>query len=176
VLGSEAHQTQQLAHAVLDLVARRPVQLQRLADDLHHALARVERRERVLEHHLHLAPQRLELLALCGGDVVTVEAELPFGGVDQAHDGPRHRRLPAARLPHQADGLALGDGQGHVVHRVDPCHLAVHDEALLDRKEHLQVLDVDERPAVVGAHAASTPVDLAARPISPGLTSRSCVF
>jgi hypothetical protein len=32
------------------------VQLERLADDLHHALARVQRRERVLEDHLHLPP------------------------------------------------------------------------------------------------------------------------
>ena len=47
-----------LALARLELVDR-----ERLADDRADRLARVQRRVRVLEDHLHLAPQRLELLA-----------------------------------------------------------------------------------------------------------------
>jgi hypothetical protein len=85
------------------------VQAQRHPDDLAHALARVERRERILEDHLHLAPQRLHLLPPRPSDVLPAKAERAVGRVDQAHDRPRHRRLAAAGLPHQPERLALVD-------------------------------------------------------------------
>ena len=62
------------------------MQAQRLPDDLDHALARVQRRERILEDHLHLAAERRELAPPGVGDVVATEADAALGGVDQAHD------------------------------------------------------------------------------------------
>src|SRR5581483_3719855 len=49
------------------------VDAQRLADDPADAVARVQRRERVLEDHLHPPPQRPELALAEVGDVVPVE-------------------------------------------------------------------------------------------------------
>ena len=51
-----------------------PVQLQRVADDLADALARVQRRVGVLEDHLHLAPQRAQLAATELGQLGAAEA------------------------------------------------------------------------------------------------------
>ena len=36
----------------------------------------------------------------------------------QLQDGPAQRGLAAAGLPHQAQGLAPPDEQGHVLHRL----------------------------------------------------------
>ena len=58
-------------------VALGAMQPQRRAHDLAHALAGVERREGVLEDHLHLPPQRLHLPARRFGDVVAAEADAP---------------------------------------------------------------------------------------------------
>ena len=59
VLGREPHPLEQALHGAAQLGAGLDaVQAHRVADDLHDALARVERRVRVLEDHLHLAAQR----------------------------------------------------------------------------------------------------------------------
>ena len=59
VVGREADDLEQLLHAPAHLAARAlPVDAERVADDLADALARVERRVRVLEDHLHLAAER----------------------------------------------------------------------------------------------------------------------
>ena len=75
--------------------------------------------------------------------------------------------FPQPDSPTRPTRLPLVDREGHVVHGVDARHLAVDDEALLDREEDLQVLDLDERPRRsstapraalrLDAHAASTP-------------------
>ena len=119
-----------MEHGAIPLTELGHRQAQRLADDLHDPLARVERGERVLEHHLHLPAERLELPAACRCDVVAAERDAPAGGIDQAHDRAGQRRLAAARLAHQADGLPLGDVQRHVVHGVHPRDLAVDEEPL----------------------------------------------
>ena len=49
---------------------------QRLGDQLAHALARVERGVRVLEDHLHLAPQRSQRAAVEARDVAPLEDDL----------------------------------------------------------------------------------------------------
>ena len=58
VLGREADDVHQLLHAPLGVAARLAVDHERVGDDRAHALARVERGVRILEDHLHLAPQR----------------------------------------------------------------------------------------------------------------------
>ena len=57
--GFEPDASQQLAHAPLDVVLA--AQPQRQPDDLPDALARVQRRLRVLEDHLQLAPHGPQL-------------------------------------------------------------------------------------------------------------------
>ena len=62
VLGVQADDLEQLLHAALDLgLGAELVHLERLGDDEADALARVQRRVRVLEDHHHLAPDRPHL-------------------------------------------------------------------------------------------------------------------
>ena len=63
VLGVQPDALEQLARARLPLVARHAGDAQRRGEDLADPLARVERRLRILEDHLHLAPQRRHLAA-----------------------------------------------------------------------------------------------------------------
>ena len=79
------------------------------------ALARVQRRVRVLEDHLHLAPQRHELLARACVTSVAAEAQRAAGRLEQPHDRARQRRLAAARLADEAERLALVQGERDVV-------------------------------------------------------------
>ena len=58
VLGREPDDVHQLLHAPLRVAVRLAVDDERVGDDRAHALARVERGRRILEDHLHLAPQR----------------------------------------------------------------------------------------------------------------------
>src|ERR687895_1913497 len=149
VLLLEPDLAEQLPNLRLHVLAVRTVEAQRHPDYLPHPLAGIERRERVLEHHLHLAPQGLHLPAARLRDVLAAEAQRAVRGVDEAHDRPRHRRLPAARLADQPDGLPFCDGEGHVVDGVHLRHLALDQDALLDREEDLEVLDLDQRRAVL---------------------------
>ena len=130
------------------------VQAQRRRHQLAHRLARVQRRERVLEDHLHVAAQRLERLAARGGDVLAVEADLAGAGLEQPHQRPRQRGLAAARLPHQPHRLALVEGEADVVDGLDAGHLAAEHDALAHREVLAQVVDLEQRlGAVALAHA-----------------------
>ena len=71
--------------------------------------ARVEAGVRVLEDDLHPAPVRLERGALDVGDVHAVEADRPGRRLDEAQQQPADRRLAAARLADEAEGLAAAD-------------------------------------------------------------------
>ena len=77
VLGVEPDLLHQLLHAALALllVGQRAVDDERLGDDRADGLARVQRRVRVLEDHLHVPAQRLELRAREGRDVPALEGD-----------------------------------------------------------------------------------------------------
>ncbi len=161
---------EQLAHAPLDVVAARARALQRHPDDLADPLARVQRRVRVLEDHLHLAAQRHERAARGVRDVRAAEAHGAARRLEQAHDRPRQRRLAAARLADEPQRLALDEREGDVVDRVHRADDPVDEHALLDREVQLDVLDLEQRRrAVRRAHAASreTASASAAAPSAP---------
>ncbi len=62
VLGIQTDAIQQVLHASLQLrAAGDAVQFHRAPDDLTDPLARIERRERILEDRLHLAPYRAQV-------------------------------------------------------------------------------------------------------------------
>ncbi len=84
VLGAQADGFEQVAHLGLEFIALGDVvDHQRLADDVHDGHARVERRKRVLENDLHLAPQRFEFIWFKFQDVnhliFNAEQHLPGG-------------------------------------------------------------------------------------------------
>jgi hypothetical protein len=78
----EADHLQQLSDAVVDLVIRQDaVDVHRLADDLAYRHARIERRVRVLEDHLHLLADGDHLVALHLREVDAVEQDLTGGRI-----------------------------------------------------------------------------------------------
>src|SRR3954453_12105477 len=147
VLRVQAHAREELAHlrlrVLLGLVDR-----EGLADDLPDGLARVQRRVRILEDHLHLTAQRTEVALRQVRDVAAVEDDLPGRRLEQAHDQPRRRRLPPPGLADDAEGLPLVDVERHVLDRVHD-RVRAREHALLHGEVLRQVLELDERRAGV---------------------------
>src|SRR5262249_52431275 len=77
-------------------------------------------------------------------DVLPLEEDLARGRLDQAEDRAADRRLAAARLADETEGLAVADLERDVV---DGLHVAdgAREDPLLDREVLLQVGDLDER-------------------------------
>ena len=69
-----------------------PVQSQRAAENFAHGHARIERRIRVLEDHLHAPAQRTDLRLADMRDVLSVEHDTARGRFGQAH----HQHAPAS--------------------------------------------------------------------------------
>ncbi len=120
------------------------VDLVRLADDVADRHARVERGVRVLEDHLDVAADRLQGAAREAGDVLALVADLPAGGALQVDEHPGHRRLAAAGLADDAEGLALVQVEGDPVDRLDRADLAAEDDALGQREVLDQVVDLQD--------------------------------
>jgi len=124
------------AGAALGLAPPTP-DLERCADDVADPPAGVQRRDRVLEHDLHLRPDDPQPLPAEGRELVAGEDHLAARGLGQLDHGPGGRGLAATGLAHEAQRLALGDVEAHVRHR--------RDVAARPRREvHHQVLDPEE--------------------------------
>jgi hypothetical protein len=120
-LGGEADQGHQLRDpgGARGAAACEPVHDQRLGDDVLAAHARIKRGEGVLEDRLGLAAEPTQPSLRQAGDVAALEQDLAFAGIRQAEDAATHRGLAGAGFPHQAHGLAVADGEGHVLDRTD---------------------------------------------------------
>src|SRR5262249_35568510 len=124
VLRVEADQLQQPLDLTLLPVRRLDVlYLQRRPDDRADRVARVQRGVRVLEDHLHPAPQRAHPPDAEVRDVAPFQQDLAAGGLQQAGHQAARRGLAAAGLADQAERLARADGQVDAVHRADRAHL-----------------------------------------------------
>jgi len=89
VLRRQADEVEQFAHPALDLVpVPALVDAQGLGEYLADSLARVERRVRVLEHHLQLAPHRAQLAPGQRGDVLALELHRSAGERVQPGQAP----------------------------------------------------------------------------------------
>src|SRR5258708_11465365 len=104
--------------------------------------ARIERRVAVLEHHRDLAPIRLYAKG-CRSDQLAVEDHLPGGGRDQPHEKTRRRRLAAAGLAHNGQGLALDQIEVEVVNRLD--HFLASEKTTSQRKMLGELPRTDKR-------------------------------
>ena len=118
----------------------------RVGDALRHGHARVQRGVAVLEHHLHLPAHGVHRDAVAVADRIAVEHHVAGVGLDQPHQQPRGGGLAAAGFADDAEGLALADGEGDVVHRLHGRDLAVQQAAA-----HREVLAQVVRPAAVAA-------------------------
>ena len=146
VLRLETHHLQQLHHPVAHLVGGNDVmELERVAEDVAHAHARVERRIRVLEHHLDAATELVERGARHLQDLLPLEVHLAAGGVHQPGDEPGGGGLATAALPHQSEGLAFLDGEVDPVHRLEFRALAAEQREERSQREILrQVVDSED--------------------------------
>ena len=87
-----------------------------LGEDVEHRKPWVERRHRVLEHDLQVAPDRLALgsrLQVLGG--LAEDDDLALLRLDEVEDLQQRRRLAAPRLADEAERLALPDVEVDVV-------------------------------------------------------------
>ena len=132
---------------------------------LHHGggdgVARIDRRIRVLEHHLHAGAQPAHLARALLHEVEPLEADAAAGRFDQPQDEPRQRRFPAAGFADHADDPALGHAERHVVHRV---HGARGAEQAAPAAEPLRQVACLEQVA----HASTPAKWQAAAPPGPG--------
>ena len=111
---AQAHEPQGLADAAGDLGPRQLADLQREGDVLEHAQVRPDGVG--LEHHAEVALVRRHRHGL-GGIEHHAAADLDAAGVGrlQAGDAAQRRGLAAAGGPEQADELAVGGDEAHVV-------------------------------------------------------------
>ena len=119
MLGVEPDQLHELLDPALALgAAGRLVDGERVTDDRPDPAPRVQRPVRILEDHLHLAPERAHLPGLELADVLAVEDDLAGGQVEQPGDAAGQGRLAAAGLADQAERLAPADLEADPVDRV----------------------------------------------------------
>ena len=119
VLRSEPDHVQELRDPPRALASlRQSVDGQRLADHLLHRHARIQGGIRVLEDHLHLAPQRPQVLGIGAGHVPALEQDLTPGRLQQAQQQAPDGGLAGAALPDQSHALAAAQGEAHPVDRV----------------------------------------------------------
>ena len=155
-VGGEAHEIEQLGDAARDLGLRpHAMDGERLAEDLAHAHARVERAVGVLKDHLDAAVVAAELGPRQRADVEAVEADLALVGLDQPHQAAGERGLAAARFADDAERLAARDCEAHAVQRMhdrnrlagEPPRQALAHAEMLDEAGHLQEGRSRRRPA-----------------------------
>jgi hypothetical protein len=149
VLGSKADQAQKLGDAIPALApVADVVHEERLAHDVEQRLPGIERREGVLEDHLHLAPEWPQASPGQGGDVDHLpvpapEEDLARGGRDRAQDAAGCRRLAAAALADEGERLSPPEIEAHVVHRPDVAD-EPPQEAPPDREKLPETSNVEE--------------------------------
>jgi len=102
------------------------VDQERLADEVEQGHARVERGERILEDHLHLATKARSSDSRSRPSSTTLppvsRMKISPRSLDGSQDAPRGGGLAAAALPHQAQRLALVDVEVDAVDRADVAH------------------------------------------------------
>src|SRR6185503_6221535 len=128
-----------------------------LLDDVAHLHARIERAVGVLEDHLHASAQRDQLARAHAADVLPVEQDLALGRLLEPQDAATRRRLAAAALADQPQGLAAQDGEVDTVDRLDVTDLAAEQHAVADREVHGKPANLDERRSLhLVSHATAS--------------------
>ena len=142
--GVEPHQGEQLPRPLAGLGRRHAVDLRPEHDRVLDGQAWVEGGIRVLEHHLHLAPELAQARRVVRLDGLAVEDDAAGIGADEVHEQARGRRFPAARLADNAQHLARQHVEVDIVHRLHPGHGAVEDAAA-HREIFPEVADFEQR-------------------------------
>ena len=120
-----------------------PVDVNRLADDLAHGHAWVERAVGVLENHLELAATGAQRFTAQLRDVLALEKDAPRRRLKEPDDGAAQRGLATAAFAHEPERFAGSELQAHVIHGL---HMRAHppEESVLDREMDFEVVDFEE--------------------------------
>src|SRR5258708_33743195 len=133
--------------------------LERLTDDVSDRHARVQRRVRVLEDHLHPAAHVGHLLAAELGELDAVELHLAGGRIVELEDRAAGRGFTAAGLADEAERLALLDEEVDAVDGADSADLTLEDDPLRQREMHLEGLHVEQVLAAVRRRGRAAALD-----------------
>src|SRR5712691_10115712 len=115
-----------------------------LADNVPYVHARTQGAIGVLKYHLDLTPVVHQPLAIELRQVTSGKRNGASRRLLRSQDEFRCGGLAAARLPHQAQGLALVDGEAHPIDRLDPAPPSTQKRTT-DRKILLEALHFQQR-------------------------------
>mmetsp|Transcript_22890 Transcript_22890/g.38351 ORF Transcript_22890/g.38351 Transcript_22890/m.38351 type:complete len:434 (+) Transcript_22890:3121-4422(+) len=104
----------------------------------------VQRGKGILKDHLHIDPRGAQIAITQRHDVLAVQHDRAFLRIHQAQDRPTRCGFAKAAFAHKAQGLALVDGKGQVLDRMNIGHKTAK-EAALDRKARGETLDLQQR-------------------------------
>src|SRR5262245_26107206 len=90
------------------------------------------------------------------GNVLAADADRAVGRLKQLQERAAHRRLAAARFAHPAQRLTAADLERHAVDGIDVAGHARENTAK-DWEMFLEALDLEQRPAPVGAGVHASP-------------------
>ncbi len=137
----ETDDLQKLLHALgLRAALREVMHLERLADDVPDGHARVERRVRILEDHLHPAAHATHLFAGERRELGAIELHRSRSGLVELEDRASGRRFAAAGLSDEAERLAPLDEEIDPVDGAHRTDLTLEDDPLRQREVHLERL------------------------------------
>jgi hypothetical protein len=108
---------------------------------------RIERRVGVLEDDLDVAPSGLQLSRVEVEQRLALERHPARRRGQEPQDDLAEGRLPAARLAHQAERLALVDREAHAVDGANGPQLADAEEAAADVEVLDEIVDLQQRSA-----------------------------
>ena len=117
--------------------------MQRLRHLVDEAPVGVQRREGILEDHLHVAPRLAQIGRAEPANVPAVEPDVPRGRLDEAQDRASAGRLAAAGLPDERQRLAPEQREADVLDRVDVGHRATQ-QAAADGKTRREVAHLQQ--------------------------------
>ncbi len=165
-LGVEAHQLQQFAHPFMDgsLAVAQFVHPDRLGDDVANAHAWIERRIRILEHHLDLAAHLANVAGRHVLEVHAVKDDIAASHRKQLDDRATGGGLAATALADQPQCLAAVHIEGHPVDRLDGAGLAL-EEPFHDGDMHLEI--PHGKQGRRSSHNVRTHVKAFMRPVRP---------
>src|SRR5208282_5272610 len=149
-----AHGTQKFAHALAAGIAAEAfvhdlsVENQGLGDHVLHAVARVERAERVLEDDLQVAAKTAQFGAVRLQQIDAIENDGARSGLDEAEDEPSKRALAGAGFTNQAKSFAFLDVEGHIIHSTNFAGAAAAERRFGKIENPGQVADFKQRHGV----------------------------
>src|SRR4030095_11719653 len=123
------------------------VNCQRLVVYVAHRHPRIERAVRILEDHLHLAPDRTQRVLGERREVAPLEEDLTAGRPLELQDAAPGGRLPAPGLAHEPERLAPADLEAHAVDGADEG--PAREEPAADLEMLHQIADLEQRSVVL---------------------------